>query len=50
VSLLAPVHLSALVSSQTPAAETRLYCRKRRGQPTEYFAEKPADWGGWVPE
>ena len=45
VSLLRPMHLSALFASQ--AQEMRLYCRKSRAQ-TEYFAELPAGWGGWT--
>ena len=45
VSVLAPLHLSALFSSE-PEEEVRLFCRKSRDHGTEYFSEKPRDWGG----
>ena len=42
VSMMRPIRLSALIRNQPP--ETRFYCRKSRSQ-TEFFSEKPTDWG-----
>ena len=43
VDLLAPVSLTALVEDEP--APVSLFVRKSRGQ-TEFFTERPLDWGG----